>query len=150
MLISRHIHTSSILYPKEKCIQREASGYMIYKKAKRDVRYVEVALQQDFHDISGIWYHGGARSGIYEKYFFIHPTRNLTWSWSTHNDAKWPKGDPIIILSDTVYDFAGYKQLWWNFLNVDDKEETHYTKLKFSTMGIFQRNQQCNWFQDWW
>jgi len=36
------------------------------------------------------------------------------------------------------------------FINVDDKEETHYTKLKFSTLTTSQRNQQCQWFREWW
>jgi len=49
-----------------------------------------------------------------------------------------------------VYDFAGYKKLWWDFLNVDDRVETHYIKLKFSAIGTFQRNQQCEWFREWW
>lgn len=48
-----------------------------------------------------------------------------------------------------MYDFAGYMKLWWDFLNVDDRKETHYTNLKFSTLK-FQRNQQCKWFKEWW
>lgn len=51
---------------------------------------------------------------------------------------------------DTVYDFSDYKKLWWDFMNVDDREETHYTKLKFSTMAASQKNLQCEWFQNWW
>jgi len=68
----------------------------------------------------------------------------------TQTSALWPGGCPKLIFLDTVYDFAAYKQLWWDFLNVDDKEETHYTKLKFSTTRIMQRNQKCDWIQKWW
>ena len=35
-------------------------------------------------------------------------------------------------------------------MNVDDKTDTHYTKLKFSTMAASQNNRQCEWFQNWW
>lgn len=121
---------------------------MIYEKAQRDAYIAEVALQQNIHDIVGIWYNGGASTGIYEKYFCIYRTRNLTWTgskhWPTHPAALWPKGDPKIIFPGTVYDFAGYKKLCWDFFNVDDKVETHYTKLKFSATGTFQRNNQWN------
>ena len=106
--------------------------------------YAKYALERDFHDISGIWSHGGIRRGIYEKYFCINRTQNLAWPMPTQTSILSLGGDPKLIFPDTVYDFAAYKEPWWDFLNVHDKEETHYTKLKFSTTGIFQRNQQCD------
>lgn len=63
---------------------------MTYTKEKRDVVYVEDALQRDFHEISGIWCHGGIHNGIYEKYFCIHRTKNLAWSMPTQTSALWP------------------------------------------------------------
>ena len=68
----------------------------------------------------------------------------------TQTSALWPGGDLKLIFPDTMYGFAAYKKLWWDFLTVDDKEETHYTKLKSSTMGLMQRNQQCEWLQNRW
>jgi len=82
---------------------------MIYKKTKRDALYAEDALQREFHDILGIWCHGRVHNGIYEKYFCIHRTRDLTWPMPTQNSVLWPRGDPKLIFPDTVYDFSAYK-----------------------------------------
>lgn len=99
---------------------------MIYIKSKREALYAEDALQRDFHYITGIWCHGGIFCGIYEKYFCINRTRNLAWPMPTQTSTLWPGGDPKLIFLDRVYDFVAYKQLWWDLLNVDENEETHY------------------------
>ena len=94
---------------------------MIYTKEKRDALYVEDALQRDFHDISRIWSVGGIHHWIYEKKFCIKRTRNLAWPMPIQTSALWPGGDSKLIFTDIVYDFSAYKQLWWDFLNVDNK-----------------------------
>jgi len=76
--------------------------------------------------------------------------RNTSWPFPTHNAALWPGKDPSLIFPDIVYDFGIYKILWWDILNKDIKEETHYTKIKFGTTRIMQRNQRSDWMRDWW
>lgn len=66
-----------------------------------------------------------------------------------NNVAIWPRNDPNLIFLDTIYNFLGYKKLWWDILNVDGKYEIHYTKLKFGSTGSM-RNQQAKWLQYWW
>jgi len=126
---------------------------MIYDKAKADADMARRALEENFHDIGTIWHHGGRSTGIYERYYCIYRTRDL-WNRQEHLPvqpcARWPRNDPMVMFPDTVYNFSDYRKLWCDFLNVDDREETHYTKLKFSTLAASQRNQQCEWFQNWW
>lgn len=126
---------------------------MIYDKAKADANMARQALEENFHDIGTIWHHGGRSTGIYERYYCIYRTRDL-WNkpgqFLVQPCARWPRNDPTVMFPDTVYDFSDYKKLWWDFLNVDDREETNYTKLNFSTLATSQRNQQCEWFQNWW
>lgn len=123
---------------------------MVYTKSRTDALLAEDALKSDFHDITMIWSHGGNQRGNYNRYFSINRTRNIFWPMKTHDAALWPGGDPKLIFPDTIYDLAGYKKLWWGFLNIGGKDETHYIKLKFGTTGIMQRNQQCDWLQTWW
>ena len=35
-------------------------------------------------------------------------------------------------------------------MNVDGKNETHYTKVKFGPTWTTQRNRQGEWLQNWW
>jgi len=53
-----------------------------------------------------------------------------------------PYFDWLIVYTDDVF--------WWEFLNLDDKVKTYYTRLRFSAIGHFQRFRQCKWFKDWW
>ena len=62
----------------------------------------------------------------------------------------WPGDDPNLLFPDTVYNFAGYKNHWWNLMNKDGHNETHYTKIKFGPTWINQRNQKPPWLDSWW
>lgn len=137
------------VYPKGRTWIHE----MIYDKARRNAELARKALEQNFHNIATIWQYGGKDTGIYEKHVCIYHTRDL-WNEpghrKTHMAARWPRNDPMIMFPDTVFDFADYKRLWWQFLNVDDQTETHYTRLKFSTVGHYQGYQQNQWLREWW
>ena len=141
--------------PKRKVYPKEGKWIhdMIYDKERRDAGIAQRALEQKFHDIATIQYHGGANTGIYERYVCIYRTRDL-WNKPEHvrtqPAARLPRNDSKIIFPYRVYNFADYKQLWLDFLNVDDKVRTHYTKLKFSTIGHYQGYRQCKWFRYWW
>ena len=62
----------------------------------------------------------------------------------------WPQGDPSIIFPDIIYKFTGYKKLWRDIMNVDGKEEVHYTRFKLGETWTTQRQRQCEWLQQWW
>jgi len=56
---------------------------MIYDKPRRDVDIAQRTLEQNFHDIATIWYHGGPSIGIHERYVCIYKTRAL-WNEPGH------------------------------------------------------------------
>ena len=122
---------------------------MVYSISMAATHQVEETLRTDFHDTTMIWSKGSDRRRVYHKYFCINRTTNPAW---THrlNFSQWPGGDPNLIFPNTIYNFTGHKNIWWDLLNVDGKNETHYTKLKFGSTWIMQQNQQCDWLQDWW
>ena len=62
----------------------------------------------------------------------------------------WPQGNPSIIFPDTMYNFSDYKKLWWEIMNIDVKNETHYTRVKFGATGTTQRQHQGEWLQQRW
>lgn len=94
---------------------------MIYSDSMVRAHRVEEVLQNVSKYISMIWNEGIGRRKIYHRYFSINRAQNVEWSIT--NLALWPKNDPKLIFLDIVFDFAGYKQLWWDLLNVDGKNE---------------------------
>lgn len=123
---------------------------MVYSRSMAAAYQGKESLRSDFHDLNMIWSEGGDIRRVYHKYFCINRPRNTHWPIMTNNAALCPRNDPNLIFPDTIYNFEGYKKLWWDILNVDGKNETHHTKLKFGSTGAMQRNQQCDWLQDWW
>ena len=129
-------HTNFLhLVPKRRVFPKGARWFydMVYTSSMATMHQVEESLQNAFHVISMIWSEGGYRRKIYHRFFYINRTRNTHWPITKNNDALWPRNDPNLIFPDTIYNFAGYKKLWWDILNVDGKDETHYTKLKFGS-----------------
>jgi len=40
------------------------------------------------------------------------------------NQKTWPENDPNLIFPNTIYNFARYKKLWWDILNVVGRNGT--------------------------
>ena len=120
---------------------------MVYERSMISPHLAEENLSKNFHDISVIWIEGRNQRRVYHKYSAINRTRVPTW----HDMPEmWPQGNLSIIFPDTIYNFHDYKKLWWDIMNKDGKNETHYTKVKFGATWDMQGNQQPEWLQDWW
>lgn len=146
-------HTDVLLLVPERRVFPKGNRWihdMVYTSNMATAHQAEGALQNNFHDIAMIWSEGGRQRNIYYRYFVINRTRNTNWTITRNSPILWPQNNPNLIFPDTVFNFAGYKKLWWDLLNVDGKKETHFTKLKFGSIRTMQRNQFSGWLGDWW
>ena len=87
----------------------------------------ERSLSEDFFDLAIICTGGSDRTKIYYKSFAINRTRYPGWNWS-ERFRMWPGDNPDFVFPDTIYDFRGYKNLWWNLMNKDGRDE-HQNKI---------------------
>ena len=91
---------------------------MVYSRSMLFENLAEEALSKDLKDITMIWTEGSNRRHVYHKYFRINRTRDPRWS---DLFSMWPRGDMSIIFPDTIYNYAGYKKLWWDILKTMGK-----------------------------
>ena len=122
---------------------------MMYNHSMAASEEAERSLSQDFWDLSVICTGGDDRTKIYYKSCVINRVRKLG-SYTHGKFTSWPHDDPKLLFPDTVYNFAGYERLWWDLLNKDGPEETHYTKLKFAPTWINSREPNVPWLSNWW
>ena len=122
---------------------------MMYSTCMTASQEAERSLSEDFCDLTVISTSGSDRTNIFSKSYAISRTRYPGKDWLAEF-CMWPGDDPNLLFPDTVYNFARYKNHWWNLMNKDGHNETHYSKIKFGPTWINQRNQQPPWLENWW
>lgn len=122
---------------------------MMYSHSMAASHEAERSLSKDFWDLYVISTGGSDRSKEYYKSFVINRVRKIG-PYIHGKFTSWPHDDPKLLFPDTVYNFAGYERLWWDLLNKDGPEETHYTKLKFAPTWINEKESKIPWLTNWW